>query len=192
MKALKTLWLCMLVFALPAQAVEFNRVSPEQSRVGFIATQMGEEVRGGFRDFRADLTFDPARPEAARARIEIDLASVDIGSQARNAELIGPDWLHVRAHPKASFESTAVRALGRNRFEAQGRMTIRGQTRAVKVRFTCRPLEARGLIEGGVSIKRLDYGIGQAVWGDTGIVSDVVRIQFRLLAESVPPAATGH
>jgi len=186
----KTAWLCLLALALPAQAVEFNRVLPERSRIAFVTTQMGAEVEGRFRKFRADLAFDPARPASARTRIEIDLASVDAGSKAGNDAVKGADWLHVGAHPQARFESTSVRALGRDRYEVLGRMTIRGRSREAKARFTFRQLGSQGLFEGRFNIKRLDYGIGEAVWGDTGVVSDVVRIRFRFVADSgVPPTA---
>ena len=190
MKLPKNAWLCLLALALPAQAVEFNRVLPERSRIAFVTTQMGTEVAGDFRAFRADLAFDPARPASARTRIEIDLASVDAGSKAGNDAVKGADWLHVAAHPQARFESTSVRALGRGRYEVLGRLTIRGHNREVKARFTFRQLDSQGLFEGRFNIKRLDYGIGQAVWGDTGVVSDVVRIRFRFVADSgVPPTA---
>jgi len=168
----KTAWLCLLALAQPAQAVEFNRVLPERSRIAFVTTQMGAEVEGRFRKFRADL------------------ASVDAGSKAGNDAVKGADWLHVGAHPQARFESTSVRALGRDRYEVLGRMTIRGRSREAKARFTFRQLGSQGLFEGRFNIKRLDYGIGEAVWGDTGVVSDVVRIRFRFVADSgVPPTA---
>jgi polyisoprenoid-binding protein YceI len=184
MRWLATSWLSWLALVLPAQAVEFNRLLPEQSRIAFVSTQMGAEVVGGFSVFRADLAFDPARPAAARALVEIDLASVDAGSNEGNEAVKGADWLRVAAYPRARFESTSVRALGRGRYEARGRLTLRGHSRDVKLRFTFRQLGPHGLFEGRIDLRRLDYGIGQAVWGDTGVVADVVRIQFWLVADS--------
>lgn len=166
-----------------AAALEFDRLVPERSRVDLVSTQMGAEVVGGFRAFRADLAFDPARPTRARVRIEIDLASLDAGSKEGNEAAKGADWLNVAAFPRASFESTSVRALGRGRYEALGRLTLRGREREVKIRFGFRQVEALGVFEGRFDLRRLDYGIGEAVWGDTGVVADVVRIRFRLVAE---------
>lgn len=176
--------LCLLVLALPAQAVEFNRVLPERSQIAFVTTQMGASVAGEFRNFRVDLAFDPDSPASAHARIEIDLASIDAGSEEGNNDVKGADWLHVAAYPKAHFESTSVRSLGRGRYEVRGRLSIHGRSHEVKSRFTFARLGSEGIFHGRFNIKRLDYGIGQRVWGDTGVVSDAIRIKFRIVVES--------
>ncbi len=181
MKRLNVIWLCWL--ALAAQATEFNRVLPEQSRIAFVSSQMGQEVDGHFSRFRVDLNFDSARPGYARAAIEIDLASVDAGSKEGNDAVKGPDWFDVAAHPKAVFESTSIRPLGKDRYELRGRMTLHGRSREEKARFSFRQQGAKGLFEGRLDIKRLDYGIGQMVWGDTGVLSDRVRIRFSFVAD---------
>lgn len=157
---------------------------PELSRIAFVTTQMEVPVVGALPKFRADVAFDPARPASAHARVEIDLASIDAGSKMGNDEVKGADWLHVAAYPKAYFESTSVRALGGGRYEAHGRLSIRGRSREVKFRFTFERLGSQGIFQGRFYIKRLDYGIGEKVWGDTGVVSDAVRIEFRIVAES--------
>lgn len=176
-----------LPFAAPA--ADFDRVIAEQGRVSFTSTQMGVAVPGGFGRYRAALAFDPARPEAGRATVEIDLASVDAGSPEANAELKGANWFHVTAHPLARFESTAFRALGGNRYEARGRLSLRGRVRDVTVPFSFTPQGNRGRFEGRLPIRRLDYGVGQGSWGDTGVVADEVLIQFSFLAEASPAAA---
>lgn len=182
-------WLVMvMVVGVPAQAEEFNRILPAQSRIAFVSTQMGTEVVGRFQTFRADLAFDPARPAGARVRIEIDTASVDAGSKAGNDAVKGAAWLDVAAYPRAQFESTSVRALGRGRYEALGRMTLHGQSREAKIRFSFRQVDGRGVFAGRFNLRRLNYGIGEAVWGDTGVVSDVVRIEFSLVADSAAMA----
>ena len=76
----------------------------------------------------AQISIDPARPEAGHARIEIDLASIDAGSTEANDEVKGKSWFNTREFPKASFVSSAVKALGGGRFEAAGKMTIKGKT----------------------------------------------------------------
>lgn len=183
MKLVVAAWWFWLLSSPPAAALEFDRLLPERSRVELVSTQMGAEVVGGFRAFRADLAFDPARPARARVRIEIDLTSLDAGSKEGNEAAQGADWLNVAAYPWASFESTSVRALGRGRYEALGRLSLRGREREVKIRFGFRQVEALGVFEGRFNLRRLDYGIGEAVWGDTGVVADVVRIRFSLVAE---------
>lgn len=181
----KLVSLCLVVAspACPSYALEYTRVLAEESRVSFEMTRMGVAREGRFTRFRAELAFDPARPAQARAIIDIDAGSVEFGSPDEDRAARGPDWLNVAAHPRARFETTAVRPLGGNRYRAVGRLNIRGIQREVQVHFTYRPLDRRAAFEGQLRLKRLDYDIGRAVWGDTGVVSDATLVRFTLLAE---------
>ena len=100
----------------PAAAVEYTAIDAAKSRLAFGYTQMGVPLEGDFTKFNVQLAFDPARPEAARAAMVVPLASVDAGFPDANTELTGKLWFDAAAHPTARFESTAVKALGGNRF----------------------------------------------------------------------------
>ncbi len=183
---MKRAWLalpCILAAAFAAQAAEYTRLLPEHSRIAFVSRQMGVPVEGEFRRYSAELRFDPARPEAARAVIEIDLASVDAGPREVNEELLGRNWFHVRQHPAARFESASVRSLGGGRYEVRGPLTLKGRTREAVAAFSFRPQGRHGVFEGGFALKRLDFGIGEGPWGDTGTVADEVQVRFRFVAE---------
>lgn len=171
----------------PLQAAEFNRVVFDKSAVTYVSNQMGVDVDGDFKRFRGQLRFDPAKPQAASALVELDLASIDVGSAEAHAEVTGPNWFNTAKFPQARFESTAFRALGGNRYEARGKLSLRGRQSNVVVPFTFKPQGNRGTIEGGFVLKRLDYGIGQGEWGDTGIVANEVKVRFNFLAEAVAP-----
>lgn len=58
-------------------------------------------------------------------------------------------------------------------------MSIKGKTRDVKAPFTLQQNADTLIIEGLFPLKRLDYGIGSGVWGDTDTVADEVQIRFR-------------
>ncbi len=180
-----------LLFALvfpfcAAQAAEYGRILPERSRLIFVSKQMGVPVEGDFRRFGVDFAFDPNRPEAARAVLEIDLAAVDAGSRDANEELVGKNWFHVRQHPVARFVAASVRRLGGNRYEVRGPLTIKGRTREVAAPFTWRAEGAQGVFEGAFTMKRLDFGVGEGAWGDTGVVADEVQIRFLFRAAEAP------
>ena len=102
--------------------------------------QMGVPIKGGFKRFTTQMMFDPARPEAARAQIEIDLASIDAGSPEADEESAGKLWFNRSVYPKATFVSSQVRALGNNRYEMRGTLTLKGRSREmiVPVTFTAR------------------------------------------------------
>jgi polyisoprenoid-binding protein YceI len=36
-------------------------------------------------------------------------------------------------------------------------------------------------VDGSFPLKRLDYGIGSGVWGDTSVVADEVQVRFHLV-----------
>ncbi len=172
--------LSLLLFA-SAQAAEFSAVQADKSAISFITKQMNVPVEGVFRKFTAQIRIDPAKAEAGQARIEIDLAGIDAGSAEANEEVKGKNWFNVREFPQAGFISGSVKALGGGRFEASGRMTIKGRTRDVRAPFTLKQEKGVLILDGRFPLKRLDYGIGSGVWSDTAVVADEVQVRFHFV-----------
>jgi len=171
------------VIAAPAaHAVEFNQVAADKSAVSFVFKQMNVPVDGAFKRFKGTLSFDPARPAAGKAEIEIDLASLDAGSSEANEEAAGKLWFNTKAFPAARFVSTAVKPLGGNRYEVAGKMTIKGKTLDAVMPATFRHDGANGVFEGSFVLKRADYAIGEGLWADFGTVANEVQVNFRLVA----------
>ena len=85
---------------------------PAQSTVGFTAKQMGVPLQGQFKKFDAKLNFDTAKPEASSIRFSVDTGSATLGSKETDAELPKAEWFNVAKFPQATFDSTAVKALG--------------------------------------------------------------------------------
>jgi polyisoprenoid-binding protein YceI len=160
---------------------ELSAVKIDKSSIAFVSRQMNVPVEGAFKKFTAQISIDPARPETGRARIEIDLASIDAGSSEANDEVKGKSWFNTREFPQASFVSSAVRALGGGRFEAVGRMTIRGKTLESRAPFTLKQEKGVLILDGAFPLKRLDYGIGSGVWNDTSVVADEVLVKFHFV-----------
>jgi polyisoprenoid-binding protein YceI len=95
-------------------------------------------------------------------------------------------FLDARKHPRAAFVSTAVKPLGGGRFEVAGRLTIKGVTRDVVVPFTVKTDGPSSVFDGAVTIKRLDFKVGEGEWTDTKILADDVQVRFRLVAAAQP------
>ena len=175
--------LAAALLAVPAaQALEFNQLQPAKSAVSFVYKQMNVPVEGGFKRFKGELRFDPARPEAAKTTLEIELASVDTGFAEGNDEVQGRLWFDSKNHPVARFVSTSVKPLGGNRYEVAGKMSIKGRTLDVKTPATFRQAGNSGVFEGAFVLKRADYGIGEGMWADFGTVANEVEIRFRMTA----------
>jgi polyisoprenoid-binding protein YceI len=165
-------------------AQEYNAVLADKSSVAFIYRQMNVPVDGRFGRFSAQLKFDPAKPATASATIDIDLASIDAGSAEANDEVAGKQWFNTKAFPSARFVATTFRPLGGNRYEAVGKMAIKGKAQDIVAPFTFTSQGRAGIAEGALAIKRADFGIGEGIWADFGTVANEVQIKFRLQAEA--------
>ncbi len=160
----------------------------DKSRITCVSRQENVPVEAQFRKFTAKIAFDPARPEAGKAQIEIDLNSFDIGFAEYNNDAKGKNWFDVRNFPQAKFVSTGMRALGGGKFEARGLLTIKGKTNEVAAPFMYKEDAGIGVFEGAFAVKRLQYNIGDGVWRDTNTVADDVQIKFRIVVTTVKPA----
>ena len=170
-----------VLFPLGLHAAEFSKVQADKSSITFVSKQMSVPVEGAFKKFTAHVRINPAKPEAGSAHIEIDLASIDAGGAEANDEVKGKSWFSVAEFPKAVFVSSSVKALGGGKFEASGKMTLKGKTMDVRAPFTVK--EGKGVLDvaGEFPLKRLDFGIGSGLWSDTSVVADEVQIKFHLI-----------
>lgn len=173
----------LAVLAAPVvHAAEYRTVLPKQSAISFEFRQMGVPIKGGFKRFATEMMFDPAKPEAARAKIEIDLVSIDAGSPEADEESAGKLWFNRSVYPKATFVSSQIRALGNNRYEMRGTLTLKGKSREMVVPVTYTPGKNAANFDGGFVLKRLDFGIGEGMWADVATVANEVRVTFRIAA----------
>lgn len=168
--------------ATAAHAVEYTQVQPEKSQITFAYQQMGVAMQGAFKKFSGQLRFDPAAPTAAKSTIEVELASVDTGSSEGDTEVATKTWFDTKAFPRARFESGSVKALGGNKYEVAGKLTIKGKTVDVVVPATFTAQGKTGVFEGRLTIRRGDFSIGEGAWKAFDIVANDVVIQFRLTA----------
>ena len=170
--------------ALPslAHAVEFNAVQADKSAITFAYKQMGVGMEGRFKKFSAQLAFDPAKPTAAKATLDVDLASIDTGSAEANDEVAGKQWFNTKVYPTAHFASSSVKALGGNRYEVAGTLTIKGKTQNVVVPATFTPQGNAGVFDGSLTIRRGDFSIGEGPWAAFDIVANDIQIKFHIAA----------
>ncbi|WP_223146720.1 YceI family protein [Methylomonas albis] len=167
-----------------AEATEYNHIQTDASTVGFSYKQMGVAIEGQLKKFDAQFSFDSSQLAAAKAIFEMDLVSLDAGSEEANDELAKKDWFHTLAFPKGKFVSTAFRALGNNRYEVSGAMTIKGKTKDISAVFTMTPQHNTAVFDGTFTLNRADFAIGEGGWADVGVIANDVRIQFHLLADA--------
>ena len=180
--------LALLFSCVRAEAIEYNQVQAGQSALSFNYRQMGVPLDGKFAKFSASVAFDPANLGAAHARIDVSVASIDTGSPDANDEVIGKKWFDAKTYPLASFVSGEVKPLGNNRYQATGKLTIKGKTLDIAAPVSFVQQGNLGIFEGSFNIKRLSYAIGTGEWTDVSTVADDVQIRFRLVTAASPAA----
>ena len=170
--------------AAPAMA---QQLLPAQSEITFVSKQMGVPVEGRFKQFSAAVAFDPKKPEAARIGFTIQTGSASFGAAETDAEVPKPAWFNVAKFPTASFQSSAVKALGGGKFEVRGALSIKGASHEVVVPVSVTQAGAASTAVGSFVIKRLDFKIGDGEWADTSMVANDVSVKFKLALSGMAP-----
>ncbi len=153
---------------------------PGQSRVAFFGTQAGAEFGGEFRQFTADIRFDPDDLATSRFDVTIEMNSADTKDRERDEILRGEDLFATQRWPTAHYVTEKFTGAGDGKFSSTGKLTIRDVTREVPIEFTYRADATGAWLKGQTTLRRLDFGVGQGEWGDTEWVGNDVRVEFAL------------
>jgi polyisoprenoid-binding protein YceI len=164
-----------------AANLAWAQIDAAKSSVTAVARQIGVPLEGKFRKFDATVDFDPAKLATSTAKVEIDVASFEIGDAQTTKELKGPDWFNAAKYPKAVFQSTGIKGAAANKYDVAGKLTIKGKTVDVVVPATYRQEGGGQVFEGVLPIKRNTFNIGDGEWKDTSVVADDVQIKFRIV-----------
>lgn len=89
------------------------------------------DVHGQFREFDAQIDFDPENIDATSASFTINAASFDTNLAARDDHVKSADFLNVDEYPSITFTTTKVTQTGDETADIEGEMTIRGVTKPV-------------------------------------------------------------
>ena len=178
--------LLTLTTALTAPVLA-QQVVPAQSEISFVSKQMGVPVDGKFKQWTAQISFDPKKPEAGSVAFSIQTGSASFGAAETDAEVPKAAWFNVAKFPTASFASSSILALGGGKFEVRGKLAIKGATQDVVVPVAITQAGAAGTAAGTFTIKRLDFKIGEGEWADTSMVANDVTVKFKLALTGMAP-----
>ena len=151
-----------------------------------------------FSRFDAELTFDPAKPAAARVVTTIDAKSLELDDAPPqcNGIVQGPQFLDSAKFPKIVFRSQSVRMTGAKSMEISGTLDLHGVTRPIVLTGTFNggyagmpnmdPHARVGFSAHG-SFKRSDFGMTSYVPapGTTMGVGDLIDVSIE--AEFIGP-----
>jgi polyisoprenoid-binding protein YceI len=159
----------------------------DKSEIRFISKQLGVNVEGRFRKWKANIVFLPKDLGKSKAEFEIDLASIDLASDESETEIRSPLWFDTAKFPVAHFASTSIRSLGADRYEIAGKLTLKGITRDLVVPIALKKdASGNSVAEGSFPLKRNDYKLGEGLWADPEMVANDVVVRVRMV---LPPVA---
>ncbi len=168
------------MLATPAAAAAADYIQAPGSALAFASRYDGELFTGRFAGFTTTLSFDPARLEGSRLDVVIPLLRASTGNDDRDATLAGIDFFHVGKYAQARYTATSFRAIGGDRYAADGMLSLRGVSKPVTLSFTWTPGEQPVLV-GKATVKRLDFNVGGGDWSDTDLLPNEVAISTRVL-----------
>ena len=153
------------------------------STLGFSTSYQGEVFQGRFGKFTPKIRFDPAKLAQSRFDVVIALGSANTSNDERDEMLHGEGFFNSGKWAQARYSATKFRALGGNRYAADGSLSLRGVSKPVTLTFTWTP-GAKPVLVGEAVLKRLDFGVGDGDWADTGLIPNEVKVTTRLVLAS--------
>lgn len=157
------------------------------SSLGFSGSYQGEAFTGSFTKFTSNIRFDPAKLAQSSFNVRITLASANTKNAERDEMLVGSEFFDTKAQPEARYVATRFRALGNNRFVADGVLTLRGISKAVPLTFTWTP-GAKPQLIGSAKVQRLDFKVGIGDWEDLELIPNAVTVNTKLLLSPITTA----
>lgn len=191
MKRLFLTCLLGLAVAAPAVAATYD-IDARHTQVFFTYTHGGySHLRGRLNEVTGRFDFDPADPAKSSISVQLPLSSLSTGVPKLDAHLQSPDFFDAAQFPTASFKSTKVTVLGKDRLSVAGELTMKGVTRPVLFAVTVNSTAVNGFsklpaagFDAHATIKRSDFGID----GMLGAVPDEVQLDISMEARVPKPA----
>ncbi|MDP9349249.1 MAG: YceI family protein, partial [Gemmatimonadota bacterium] len=172
-------------------------LDPTHSLVEFSAKHMMiTMVKGRFTDVKGTIHVDENNPDRSVVEVEIAAASLDTGTEQRDAHLRSGDFLGVDSFPAVTFRSKRVEgayAQPGDSFRVVGDLTIRGTTREVVLDATFEGTGAdpwggeRASFSAETKIDRRDFGLTWNVALEAGgiLVSNQIKLSLQVQAVKV-------
>ena len=168
------------------------QIDTDHSAANFSIQHMAiSKVKGTFDKVSGKLEFHESGPNPFTLEIVIDPVSVDTGVEKRDTHLRSGDFFDVKQYPFINFISEKVSPTGNGTYEVEGKLTMHGVSKSIKVALEGLQQEVKdpwGNVRKGAQvtadINRKDFGIvynavlesGNLLIGETADVS--VDLEF--------------
>ncbi len=150
---------------------------------------MISSVKGGFKDFDAEIKLDPENLEKADVKFTVNAASLDTNQSDRDVHLKSPDFFDVAKFPFITFTTKSVVKNGDN-LTVKGDLTIKGVSREIAVKGEIQgPIKdpygkQRIGFDGESTVNRKEFGLNwnMILEGGGVLVGDTVKLSIHLEA----------
>jgi polyisoprenoid-binding protein YceI len=146
-------------------------------------------VNGQFKTFDAEIKSDNDDFTNAEIKFEADVNSIDTGNEMRDNHLKSEDFFDAGNHPKMTFVSKSFNKVAEGKYELSGDMTIRGNTKPVKlnVEYNGKAAGMDGVEVAGFEItgtlNRFDFGLHWNALTEAGGMAVGKDIKLEIFAE---------
>jgi cytochrome b561 len=145
------------------------------SEIAFEGMHDGNAFRGVLGSWTADIAFDPANLDAAKARVVIDMRSAKTGKKLYDDSLKATEWFSVQDFPESTVELSKFVKTSTG-YEAVATLTLKGKAVSVPLKFTL-PIEGdTATLNGAAKFSRKALNLGQASDASAAWVSDDVTV----------------
>jgi polyisoprenoid-binding protein YceI len=169
-----------VVLATASSGAFAQYVQTTGSSLQFSGTYQGDAFSGSFPGFRTNLDFDPTHPELGKLTVEISIATATVGNEEMDPEMRGAGFFDAAQFPKATYTAKNFRAINATTFQADGILTLHGNSKPVTLTFTWTPGD-QPVLQGTAKVKRLDFDIGGGEWADTKLLPDEITVKTKVV-----------
>jgi len=131
-----------------------------KSTVTFQIKNMGFNTSGSIAGVKADILFDPAKPETSSITATSDVNTLNTSSEAKDKHLKSDDFFDVAVYPTITIKSTSIKHKSGNNYVGQFNVTIKNKTQSLPIPFTYTENGGSAVFNGILKLKRSDFGIG--------------------------------
>lgn len=177
----------LLLASVSAQAATWV-IDPDASHVYFKYLYGSDPYQGEFKNISATFDIDPMNPSACKFEVSIPIGEITVDSPEVLDYLLDYELFDVDQFPMATFTAEKCSLVSMNTFSSEGTLTVRDQTNPMTFPFDLSIETEGGVLRfhltSEVTIKRLEYGVGQGYWASTAEVPNDVDVLIDVYAVS--------
>lgn len=165
-------------------AAEPLKFKTQDSYIQFNGVQNKKtEFTGQFQSFNPIIVFDKDNLSASSIRVEVDLASVESGSDKRDRMLKKSNWFDIEKTPLGLFVSNQIELESEGKYRVEGVLTIKGIEQPVTLFMNYVGLGRLIELSGNYTLNRLDFKLGLGAWKNPDWVRHEVEVNYKVVLE---------